>query len=37
MTLLIFMNNNKDRNDVIDAPYKEFSVIKLSQMKKVSD
>ena len=31
------MNNNKDRNDVIDCPYKEFSVIKLNQMKKVND
>ena len=37
MTLLIFMNNNKDRNDVIDVPYKEFSVIKLNQMKKFND
>ena len=37
MMLLIFMNNNKARNDVIDVPYKEFSVIKLNQMKKVND
>ena len=34
MTLLIFINNNKDSNDVIDVRYKEFSVIKLNQMKK---
>ena len=27
----------KARNDVIDVPYKEFSVIKLNQMKKVND
>ena len=25
----------KARNDVIDCPYKEFSVIKLNQIKKV--
>ena len=37
MALLTFMNNNNDRNDVIDVPYKEFSVIKLNQMKKVND
>ena len=33
-TLLIFINNNKARNDVIDVPYKGFSVIKLNQTKK---
>ena len=37
MTLLILMNNNKARNDVIDVPYKRFSVIKLNQMKKVNN
>ena len=37
MTLLIFMNNNKDRNNVVDVPYKGFSAIKLNQMKKVND
>ena len=37
MTLLIFMNNNKDSNDVTDVLYEEFSVIKLNQMKKVND
>ena len=37
MTLMIFMNNNKDSNDVIDVLYEEFSVIKLNQMKKVND
>ena len=26
---------NKTRNDVIDCPYKEFSIIKLNQMKTV--
>ena len=37
MTLLIFMNNNKDSNDVIDVSYKGFSVNKLNQTKKVND
>ena len=37
MTLLIFMNNNKARNDVTGVRYKGFSAIKLNQMKKVND